>query len=48
MLLTKAKEVLMSILPVALLVLVLHLFVSPIPKEILYNFYIGLIFVFFG
>lgn len=46
MLLTKAKEVLMSILPVALLVL--HLFVSPIPKEILYNFYIGLIFVFFG
>jgi hypothetical protein len=48
MLLNKAKDVLLSVLPVAALVIIIHIFISPLPTGILINFYIGLGFVVIG
>ena len=48
MLFAKLKDVFFSIMPVGLLVLGIHLFISPIPSFQLIQFFVGLFFVFIG
>src|SRR5690554_3524183 len=48
MLFTKLREVFFSVLHVGLLVLLIHLFIEPLPTTPLIQFFVGLFFVFIG
>ncbi|MDY5730522.1 MAG: DUF1538 domain-containing protein [Eubacteriales bacterium] len=47
-LIDKLKETLYSVLPIVVIVLFMHLFVSPLSTDILWRFIIGAVFVTFG